>query len=216
MSLAPPQSYRTVTEDVASACCPRLAAPSPRSTLSQKSISSNFIFIRHLTPKEYPTLTHHRIPFPPLEHPPRSHISRSPPPCLVFPFTLSSGTQHPPHIASNSSFNSKLSNYELCLYSNSLYRTGSSPLLLLYSSTHPPILPLLFTRAHPSAFRTLRALRVLRISYFIPIFKLGNDSPSINLLSGFIILTSYLKSNQMRLIIASPPLLSRYFLDINE
>lgn len=176
----------------------------PPAALSPKSQSHLISFLSGISlRKEYPTLTHHRIPFLPLEHPPRSHISRSPP--LVSSFPLPSGTQHPPHIASNSSFNSKLSNYELCLYSNSLYRTGSSPLLLLYSSTHPPILPLLFTRAHPSAFRTLRALRVLRISYFIPIFKPGNDSPSINLLSGFIMLTSYLKSNQMRLIIASPP-----------
>ena len=98
--------------------------------LSPKSQSHLISFLSGISlRKEYPTLTHHRIPFLPLEHPPRSHISRSP---LVSSFPLPSGTQHPPHIASNSSFNSKLSNYELCLYSNSLYRTGSSP--LLYSS----------------------------------------------------------------------------------
>ena len=184
-----------MTEDVASACCPRLAAPSPRSTLSQKSISSNFIFIRHLTPKRIPHTHPSSHPIPPFGTPaPFAH--------LQIPSILSRLSLYPQgHSIHLISLPTHLLTLSFLTTNFVFIQIPSTALAPLPSSsfTHPTS-SLLFTRAHPSAFRTLRALRVLRISYFIPIFKLGNDSPSINLLSGFIIYSRHTLhiSNQIK------------------
>ena len=122
----------------------------PPAALPPKSQSHLISFLSGISlRKEYPTLTHHRIAFLPLEHPPRSHISRSPLSCLVSSRLSLYPQGHSIHLISLPTHLLTLSFLTTNFVSIQIPSTALAP-LPSSSFTHPPTHPffLFFLPAH--------------------------------------------------------------------